>query len=452
MQKVFALLFALTLLLPPTQAGAATECQDDAAANSLTAIGKAYDLLTRYFVDPLPAPTLLGAASTGADLEIQKESKTVNAAIQIANWPASPDDDWDVFAGQYCAVFNQSVDANLSPTSVSQAAMRAMAAAADDQHTNYLSPSAYRDQRDFSSSNQRYVGIGASLTRDPFAIGHVFPDSPAEVAGLEEGDLLLAVDHAPIAGLAPEQLSAKLRGEADTIVVLTVLREGWDAPRDISVKRGVVRIPITESKIIDNVGYVRLNGFTGPPAYEQVAAQVNRFNVLGLDAMVLDMRGNPGGRVDIGGRIATLFLPDGTPLLQQTTRRGRTTTVHTIGAPTWEKPVVVLVDGNTASMGEILAAAMQEAGAAPVFGQTSAGAVAGSLVFPLPDGSAMQITTVHVNSGLGQPLDHIGVQPDFEVAGRRPGAPGNDAALGVAVDYLQSIVGTPADTAALAAR
>ena len=131
--------------------------------------------------------------------------------------------------------------------------------------------------------------------------------------------------------------------------------------------------------------YLRLRDFPTTDTYEEVASALRLFNGAKADSLVLDLRGNSGGRLDVGTRVASLFLPDGTPIYQEKTRRGRQSTQKSSGEPLWSKPVVLLIDDGTASMGEILAAALQEQHRGPVMGVTTAGSVAGSLVLPMRD-------------------------------------------------------------------
>ena len=134
-----------------------------------------------------------------------------------------------------------------------------------------------------------------------------------------------------------------------------------------------------------------------------------------MKALALDLRGNSGGRLDVGTLIAEMFLPEGTAIYRQTTRRGQVATRTSSASEGWSGPLVVLVDDATASMGEILAAAIQEYGVARVVGETSSGSVAGSIVFPLSDGAAVQITTLRIDSGKGVILNNIGVIPDIPI-------------------------------------
>jgi carboxyl-terminal processing protease len=132
--------------------------------------------------------------------------------------------------------------------------------------------------------------------------------------------------------------------------------------------------------------------------------------------LILDLRGNSGGRIDVGMKVASRFVREGV-IFQQVDRSGRERMVKASGGQFWERstPMVTLVDGGTASMGEILGAALQEAGVARVVGTTTAGSVAGARLFPLANGGALQITVLTITSGRGSVLNDIGVKPDVAV-------------------------------------
>ena len=157
-----------------------------------------------------------------------------------------------------------------------------------------------------------------------------------------------------------------------------------------------------------------------------------------MHGLVLDLRGNSGGRIDVGTRLLGDFLPNGTSIYQEVDRVGRNSMHSTHGNTQFDMPLVVLVDGGTASMGEIFASAVQAHGAATVLGSNTSGSVAAAQVFGLPDGSGLQVTVFEILSSDGKPLNKVGVVPD-EVIPTDPGAvaAGADPVLNRAVAILQ---------------
>ncbi len=413
MRNLLALLLVVTLLATPAAAGAssaAATCQPGAAQGGLDTVWEAYELLASFFVEPLPTSAVLAPARDAALTQAER-SPELAARIPAVSGEAV---DWDGFTDAFCALWDRNAD-EAQVQSVAYAAIRAMTEAHDEGHTRFMTPDMYRDYVAWSQGDSRYEGIGARLKSNPLQIQQVFPDSPAEAAGIQFGDIVLAIDGEPAAELLASDAAMLIRGEAGTPVTLTLQRPGSDTIWEVAITRGPVRIPAIEARTMGDIGYLHILTFPQVSLAEDVAAELRSFKEEGVRGLMLDLRGNSGGRLDVGTQIAEMFLPEGTPIYRQTTRRGQTTTKTSASRPGWGGPLVVLVDDATASMGEILASAIQEYGVARVVGTTSSGSVAGSVVFPLSDGSAVQITTLRIDSGKGQILNNIGVQPDVVV-------------------------------------
>ncbi len=413
MRYLLSLLLIATLLVAPAGAGAsstAATCQPGAAQSGLDTVWEAYDLLESFFVQPLPPSDILTPARDAA-LTQAEHSPELAARILATSDEAA---DWDAFTDAFCALWDRDAD-EAQVQSVAYAAIRAMADAHEEGHTRFMTPEMYRDYVAWSQGDSRYEGIGARLKSNPLQIQQVFPDSPAQAAGIQFGDIVLAIDGEPATELLASDAAMLIRGEAGTPVTLTLQRPGSGAIWDVAITRGPVRIPAIEARTMGDLGYLHILTFPQLSLAEEVADELHNFKEEGVRGLMLDLRGNSGGRLDVGTQIAEMFLPEGTPIYRQTTRRGQTTTKTSASRPGWGGPLVVLVDDATASMGEILASAIQEYGVARVVGTTSSGSVAGSVVFPLSDGSALQITTLRIDSGKGRVLNNIGVQPDIEV-------------------------------------
>lgn len=411
MRRLLSLLLALTLLITPSGASAQSACPPGPAQTGLDLIWEAFDLLSVNYVEPFPPAVILTPARDA--VFDSREGLAVVASRQSP--PAeTPANEWQLFVDAFCSLWDASASA-ADIERVSHAAIRAMADALEEGHTRFMTPEMYRDYVAWSQGDVRYEGIGARLRGNPLQLQQIFPESPAEAAGLRFGDLVLAIDGEPAAHLPPADAAMRIRGEAGTTVTLTILRPGPETIMEIEIVRGSVRIPPVEARTIGDIGYLHIQTFPQMSLVDEVATELRAFREAGVRALALDLRGNSGGRLDVGTQIAEMFLPEGTAIYRQTTRRGQVTTKTSSSRPGWSAPLVVLVDEGTASMGEILAAAIQEYGVARVVGTTSAGSVAGSIVFPLSDGSAVQITTLRIDSGKGRVLNNVGVQPDIEV-------------------------------------
>jgi carboxyl-terminal processing protease len=184
----------------------------------------------------------------------------------------------------------------------------------------------------------------------------------------------------------------------------------------IPVVRARVSAPfVTARKLPGNLGYVQLRGFPEPSIVTQVEQAIRQHQQDGVRGIVFDLRGNGGGRLDVGTRLLSRFVPNG-PIYQRVDRDGRRETYQVRDArPLLTVPLAVLIDEGTASMGEVFAAAVSEHRVGRVFGATTAGAVAASRFLPLSDGSALQLSLEQVYTGAGALLDRVGVRPDEAV-------------------------------------
>jgi len=432
------LLIAVVLATSPHGVQAAACGAGDPPAPGLGLVKEAFDLLTERFIEPLPPSILLPPAAAAAASEVRRSRPTP---------PPGLSDDWTVddstgswarFAERYCLLWEARGD-GLAQERVSYAAIRAMASAAREGHTGFLTPQMHRDHQEWASGQLRYEGVGVRLRTDPLRVDYVFPASPAERSGILPGDEFVAIDGRPARDMTAAEAALAVRGQAGTKVKLTMRRAGRPEPFEVEVERASIRVESIESKIIDQIGYINLRGFPRPALYQELMDELTWLEAAGARALVLDLRGNGGGRLDVGARVAGLFLPEGSPLYRQTSRSGETRSYAVASQARWTKPMAVLVDEGSASMAELLAAAIQEQGVGPVLGTRTAGSVAGSVVEPLSDGSALQITVLRIDSGLGRVLNNVGLQPDVEVrpAPAAGGGPPPDAPLVAALNHLQ---------------
>ncbi len=192
------------------------------------------------------------------------------------------------------------------------------------------------------------------------------------------------------------------------------------------------------------VGYLQIRGFPEGGVADQVGRALASFDQAGIQGMVLDLRGNSGGRLDVGIRVASRFVREGV-LYQQVDRSGSRRSTERRG-DYWEHavPIVALIDGGTASMGEILASALGETGSAHLMGVTTSGSVAAAQLFPLTGGSAIQVTVLEITSGHGVLLNGVGVKPT-EVIEQSDDElrTGIDSQLAAALAYLRAQQSAP---------
>jgi carboxyl-terminal processing protease len=426
-----------------------TEARAAAVRRGLTALQEGWNLLLDRYVDPLE-PAALAEASDEAMREALREK-----GADVSQAPLATEGDraiaWAALQQRYQTLSNEY--AELGPVMLAYAGLAAMAAAADDTHTHFLTPRQYRDHLAWTRGEVKYAGIGARLRGPILTIVEVFDGSPAAGAGLRAGDRILQVEDTSTEGLRVDEAVNLIRGPEGSAVSLTVQRAASAQVVPLTLQRAEIQVPFVESRRQDEWGYVRLRGFPEPTVSDQVERAVIALQEQGVRGIIMDLRGNSGGRLDVGSRLLSRFVPSG-PIYQEVDRRGRQATRNVrAAAPVLTVPLAVLIDEGTASMGEIFAINVQEHRVGRLFGQTTMGSVAASQVLPLSDGSAVQLSVMQLFSGAGQRLNREGVHPDEEIELRLEDLQsGRDPQLERAVAYLSDQARQPATAAPVTAR
>lgn len=408
--------------LPGTDAGvpgatvlAAGRPEVEAARANVSPLAEAYLLLVERYALPLDPTALVTAAQAGMAAALKDagvEAATGDPArygLGTVEAFAALQDDYETFAARYGSM--------VPARKLVYAAIEGMASSVGDAHTNFLTPEEYLEEQRWQRGEVTYGGIGVRITGPPATILEVFPGSPAERVGLLPGDAIVGVAGEATREQALDEVIKLVRGPDGTAVTLSVERAGSGRVDSLTLTRAQVASPVVSARRLPgDLGYVRLRSFADPAVVTQVEQAVLQQQRDGIRGLVLDLRGNSGGRISVGTRLLADFVSDG-PIFQAVDRAGQRDVRSVSGGRLLVRvPLAVLVDGGTASMGEIFAAAIQERQAGRVIGETTAGAVAASRFIPLSDGSALQLSIEQVYSGDGAPLDRVGVRPDQEVA------------------------------------
>lgn len=375
-------------------------------------------LLTEYYVGDVDPAQLMAAAQRGA----WRALVGVGVAPQELELPpatVASQDSADVFRQRFKDLA-QRYASKLAPTRMAHEMIRAAADSLDDCHTGFLTARQVDDQIQRMSGTTRFGGVGVILRRlrdtGDFSVVEVFAEGPAHKAGLHVGDQLVAVDGERLSGLGIERVVNLVRGPEGTVVRLGVARRG-QGELELQIIRAAVTAPILRSEImLSDIGYIRMYSFPEPLTAEidRVLGEFERRNVSGV---IVDLRDNSGGQLDVVTKVTSRFVSEG-PLFQGVGQDGGRTVFQADGSY-WRaaKPVVVLINSGTGSGGEIFAAAVKEHGRGRLVGTTTAGCVSTGQMFALPDGSAIEIATNRVLSGVrGSELNRIGVAADVEVA------------------------------------
>ncbi|MEO8437999.1 MAG: S41 family peptidase [Chloroflexota bacterium] len=319
---------------------------------------------------------------------------------------------WDVLHTKYVGA------AELNDKDLIYGAINGMTEAVGDTgHTSFLTP-AERATRNNDLSGQ-YVGIGVRIDTAedglPLIVG-VFPKSPADTAGLAVGDEIVAVDGKPTAGHTVDDIVGWVRGEAGSSVVVTVRPGATGVEREVSMIRAAVAVDPVSWTLVPGTktALIRLDQFSSGAA-DDLKKAIGQAREAGAERLILDLRGNPGGYVNEADAVASQFLKGGVVFIERAADGHETTHPVTAGGVATDLPLVVLVDGGTASSSEIVSGALQDAGRAQIVGIKTFGTGTVLGEFPLSDGSALRVGTVEWLTPDGRQIWHNGITPDVVV-------------------------------------
>lgn len=286
-----------------------------------------------------------------------------------------------------------------------------------DPHSSYMSPESFKEMR--VQTRGEFGGLGIEVTMDKGLIKVVSPidDTPAAKAGVQAGDLITHINGKPVLGLTLRDAVNQMRGKVGTDIKITI-RRGQEKPFILTITRAIITVKSVRSQIYGNVGYIRVTSFT-----EQTDIGVRRaleeFKTKLGDkwaGVVLDLRNNPGGLLDQAVSVADVFLNQG----EIVSTRGREKRISsrrnaTKGDLAEGKPIVVLINGGSASASEIVAAALQDHRRAIVMGSQSFGKGSVQDIIPLSNGGAMRLTIARYYAPSGRSIQAKGVTPDIIV-------------------------------------
>lgn len=301
-----------------------------------------------------------------------------------------------------------------------------------DPYTVYADPE--ENKEFFEGLDGVYEGIGAEIDilNGQLTIIAPLAGSPAETAGVKPGDVVTAIDGVTVSGLTMNDVLAKIKGPAGTVVNLTIQRAD-SAPLVIPVTRKVIKRDSVETKIEDGIAVIRIFKFAGDTEAEFKKA-VDKVLTEGVSGVVLDLRGNPGGYLDAGVAVANEFISSGT-IVEERFKTGVITPFEADGkGRLLNMPVVVLVNGGSASASEILAGALQDAKRAQVVGTQSFGKGSVQEVVSFPDGSSLRVTVAKWYTPNGRSISDGGITPDKVV---EDSDPNKDLQLDTAKELLK---------------
>jgi carboxyl-terminal processing protease len=297
-----------------------------------------------------------------------------------------------------------------------------------DPHSGYMNADEFHEMQ--VETEGKFGGVGIEVDQDNgfIKITNVMAGAPASRAGLKEGDVITAVNAKPVQSLSLGDVVDEMRGTPSSKVTLTIKRAGVDRQLEISLRREVIRLRVVEQRMEpDNIGYVRLMEFSEQAdAGLRHAVKSLRQQADGkLTALVLDLRNNPGGLIDQAVAVSSDFIAQG-EIVSMRARHAEDS--EWLGAKSTDilggMPLVVLINGFSASSSEIVAGAFQDHHRAVLLGSRSFGKGSVQSVIPMPDGGAMRLTTARYYTPSGRSIQGLGIAPDVPVAETREDTPG----------------------------
>jgi carboxyl-terminal processing protease len=297
-----------------------------------------------------------------------------------------------------------------------ESAIRGMLASLDP-HSSYLDPKSFQDMR--VQTKGEFGGLGIEVTMENGLVKVVSPidDTPAYRAGVQAGDLISHLDGEPVLGLTLAEAVEKMRGPVNTDLVLTLRRPNRE-PFDVTITRDVITVQSVRSRLEDDVGYLRITAFNEQtsPGLDEAVERLTEQAGGSLKGFVLDLRNNPGGLLDQAIAVSDAFLNAG----EIVSTRGR----HPDDAQRYNAregdlanglPIIVLINGGSASASEIVAGALQDHGRAIIMGTRSFGKGSVQTIIPLSGSGAMRLTTSRYYTPSGTSIQATGIKPDIEV-------------------------------------
>ncbi|HLY28046.1 MAG TPA: S41 family peptidase [Aggregatilineales bacterium] len=296
-----------------------------------------------------------------------------------------------------------------------EGAASGMVAALGDPHTAYMQPDLFTALN--SDLSGQFDGIGATIRKDPASGGiqiiSTIAGSPARQGGLKDGDIIVDVDGKDITTLSETDILGRVRGPAGSKVLLGLLRKGQKKLVNVTLTRAQIVIPIVESAMYDGkIGYVKLSEFSDT-AVQSLSKALKQMDANHLNGLIFDLRDNPGGGLGTAISVASMFIQRGPIVIERGKPRTQDTVLYATGNPIAPTvPMVVLINGGSASASELVSGAFQDHGRAVLVGTQSYGKGSVQLWNKLDAGGGVRITIAHFYTPKGRIIHERGLTPD----------------------------------------
>ena len=302
----------------------------------------------------------------------------------------------------------------VNPTQLVDGAIKGIVGSLNDPYSVYLEPKTFSQLQEQIKGSFGGLGILVGVKEQYLTVVRAYKGTPAAGAGIEAGDVIIKIDELDARGIDLETAINLMRGEVGSKITLTISREGVSEPLQFTLCREEISVPTVEGQRIPdtNIGYVAISQFTERTG-DEMNETLARLQGEQLKGLILDLRDNPGGELKAAVNVAEHFIPRG-PIVFIDYRFGRDQEFPSEGR-TIQLPLVVLINGGSASAAEILAGAVKDTGAGTLVGAKTFGKGIVQTVFPLDNGAGLKLTTARYLTPNRNDIHEIGIEPDIPV-------------------------------------
>lgn len=286
-----------------------------------------------------------------------------------------------------------------------------------DPHSGFMTPEQFKEFQVETKGEFGGIGIQIGIKDNVLTVIAPIEDTPAYNAGIKAGDKILKISGESTKNISITDAVSKMRGPKGTSVTLTIFREGWTEPKDFTIIRDIIKIKSVKSKIFpDNIGYIKLTQFQETTT-DELQKELEKLKKEGVTSLVLDLRNNPGGLLNVAVEVSEQFLPPNKLVVYIKDRSGKKAEYFTEKANPYytEIPLVVLVNHGSASASEIVAGALKDWNRAVIIGIQTFGKGSVQSLIPLSDGSGLRLTTAKYYTPKGISIQGVGITPDIIV-------------------------------------